>query len=244
MTLQDSALLVAIFLAAILYSSVGHGGGSGYLAAMALFGVAPEEMKPAALVLNILVASIATTRFLMARAFIFRLFLPLAIASIPMAYFGGAWQIPGKTYKVLLAIALIVAALRLALPPKSDDHELVSPPFWQTLGLGAGIGLLAGLTAVGGGIYLTPVVLFANWARPREASGISAAFILVNSIAGLAGRWQTAPSLPAQLPYWAAAAVVGGLTGSHLGIRKFGTTGLKRTLAIVLLIASVKLILT
>lgn len=241
MSLHDIGLITCILLAATLYSSVGHAGGSGYLAAMALFAVAPEQMKPAALVLNILVAVIATTRFVLAKAFDLRLFLPLAIASAPLAFVGGAWTLPGKWYKILVAIALFAAAFRLAYPSKAQERELVAPPWWQTVGLGAGIGLLSGLTGVGGGIYLTPVILFASWARPREASGVSAAFILVNSVAGLAGRWQAAPAFPTQLPYWAAAAVAGGLAGSHLGVKKFGSAGLKRALAVVLVIAAFKL---
>ncbi|MBI5706423.1 MAG: sulfite exporter TauE/SafE family protein [Armatimonadetes bacterium] len=241
MTVHEIGLIACILLAATLYSSVGHAGGSGYLAAMALFAVAPESMKPAALVLNVLVAVIATTRFVLAKAFSLRLFLPLAIASAPLAFVGGAWTLPGKWYKILVAIALVVASFRLAFTGKAKEKELVAPPWWQTVGLGAAIGLLSGLTAVGGGIYLTPVILFASWARPREASGVSAAFILVNSVAGLAGRWQTAQNLPPQLPHWAAAAVVGGLVGSHLGVRKFGALGLKRALSVVLVIAALKL---
>jgi len=238
---SDYGLIVCIFLAATLYSSVGHAGGSGYLAAMALFSVAPDTMKRAALVLNILVALIATIRFVGAKAFSAKLFVPLVLASAPFAFVGGVWSLPGRWYKVLVAIALIVAAIRLAIPAKNEEKPLVAPPMWLLVLLGAGIGLLAGLTGVGGGIYLTPVILFASWARPREASGVSAAFILVNSVTGLAGRWQAAPTLPTQLPYWAAAAVAGGLIGSHLGVTRFGTEGWKRALAIVLAIASIKL---
>jgi hypothetical protein len=238
---SDFGLIACIFLAATLYSSVGHAGGSGYLAAMALFAVAPDEMKPAALVLNILVAVIATTRFVAAKAFSLKLFVPLVLASAPLAFVGGAWSLPGRWYKVLVAGALVVAALRLALPGKAEEKPLVSPPWWQTMSLGAATGLLSGLTGVGGGIYLTPVILFASWAGPREASGVSAAFILVNSVTGLAGRWQAAPILPPQLGYWAVAAVCGGLLGSHMGVRKFGAAGMKRALSAVLVVAALKL---
>lgn len=242
MMLDDVVLVFLIFVAATLYSSVGHAGGSGYLAAMALFGVAPDSMKPAALMLNILVATIATARFVTAKAFSSQLFIPLALASAPFAFLGGAWSLPGRWYKILVACALIAVAFRLALPTQSEDKPLIEPPLWQLLVLGAVIGLLAGLTGIGGGVYLTPVILFAGWARPREASGVSAAFILVNSITGLAGRWQAAPSLPPQIPYWAVAAVGGGLLGSYLGAKRFSKTSLRRALSIVLVIAAVKLI--
>jgi uncharacterized membrane protein YfcA len=241
-TPEDIGLIACIFLAATLYSSVGHAGGSGYLASMALFGIAPDTMKPAALVLNILVATIATTRFVAAKAFSLKLFLPLVIASAPLAFIGGAWSLPGKWYKVLVAIALLFAAFRLVFQSKRTDEPLVIAPIWQLLLLGASLGLLAGLTGVGGGIYLTPIVLFAHWANPRDAAGVSAAFILVNSITGLAGRWQAAPSLPPEISYWAVAAIAGGLLGSHVGVKKLGSTGLKRALSLVLLIASYKLV--
>ncbi|HWP31369.1 MAG TPA: sulfite exporter TauE/SafE family protein [Fimbriimonadales bacterium] len=240
--LDDAALVFLIFLAATLYSSVGHAGASGYLAAMALFGVAPETMKPAALVLNILVAAIATTRFLTAKAFSAQLFIPLVLTSAPFAFLGGAWTLSGQWYKILVAFALVTAAFRLALHSRGAEKPLVEAPLWQTLILGAAIGLLSGLTGVGGGIYLTPVILFAGWARPREASGVSAAFILVNSITGLAGRWQAAPSLPPQIPYWAAAALCGGLLGSHLGVKRLSAMGLRRALSAVLVVAAIKLI--
>lgn len=239
---SEFGLIACIFLAATLYSSVGHAGGSGYLAAMALFAVAPDQMKPAALVLNILVAAIATTRFTLAKAFDLKLFLPLVLASAPLAFVGGAWSLPGQWYKVLVALALVAAAIRLSMPARSEESPVKEAPLWQTVGLGALIGLLSGLTGVGGGIYLTPVILFAGWARPREASGVSAAFILVNSITGLAGRWQSAPVLPPQLGYWAVAAVGGGLLGSHLGVKTLGAAGLKRALSAVLVVAALKLV--
>lgn len=244
METAELALTLCILLAAALYSSVGHGGGSGYLASMALFGVAPDAMKPAALALNVLVAAIATFRFQRAGAFDRRLFLPLAAASVPLAFFGGLWSLPERGYQVLVAVALAAAAVRLALPSEVGDRDPILPPVWQALALGAGIGLLSGLTGVGGGIYLTPIMLLAGWARPRDAAGVSAAFILVNSVAGLAGRWQTAPALPDQLPYWAVAALLGGVAGSTIGVRRLGSTGLKRVLAVVLVVAALKLAFT
>lgn len=241
MTPTEIGLILSIFGAAILYSSVGHAGASGYLAAMALFAVAPEQMKPAALVLNVLVALVTSYRFVRAGAFEWRLFLPLAALSVPMAFVGGLWTLPGRWYQYLLAAALLIGALRLVWAPTASEREPHVPAWWLASGLGAIIGLLSGLTGVGGGIYLTPIVLFLGWARPRTASGISAVFILVNSLAGLAGRWKASPILPESLPYWATAAVAGGLIGSHLGVKKFGSDGLKRVLAVVLVIAAAKL---
>jgi uncharacterized membrane protein YfcA len=241
--MADVGLIACIFAAAALYSSVGHAGASGYLAAMALFAVAPGSMKPAALTLNILVASITSLRFVRAGAIDWRLFLPLAAASIPMAFVGGTWTLPGRLYKVLVAAALLLAAFRLAHAGGVADREPRLPPWWIAVLFGAGIGLLSGLTGVGGGIYLTPVILFAGWAQPKVASGVSAVFILVNSLSGLAGLWRTSPELPSALIYWAAAAVAGGLLGSHLGVSRFGSAGLKRALAAVLVIASLKLAL-
>lgn len=240
-SLHDLGLILCIFAAATLYSSVGHAGASGYLASMALFTVAPDQMKPAALVLNILVAVIGTTRFVLAKAFSPRLFLPLALGSVPFAFLGGTWTLPDKTYRIVVGVLLFIAAVRLAIQSRQPDRDPIPAPVWQTVPLGMGIGLLSGLTGVGGGIYLTPVILFAGWARPREASGVSAAFILVNSVAGLGGKMQSALTLPAQLPLWAVAAVVGGLLGSYLGVRRMPSIWMRRTLAVVLLIAAFKL---
>lgn len=241
---SELGLIFCIFLAAVLYSSIGHAGASGYLAAMALFGVAPASMKPAALTLNILVATIASIRFISARAFSLKLFLPLAAFSIPFAFIGGKLTLPDRAYKVLVALALFAAAIRLLITSGKTTDETRDAPIWLLCAIGAGIGLLSGLTGVGGGIYLTPVILLAGWAVPKVAAGVSAAFILVNSISGLAGQWQASTKLPPHLGYWAAAAVTGGLIGSHLGVTKFGSIGLKRMLAAVLVIAAYKLAFT
>ncbi|TAK16527.1 MAG: sulfite exporter TauE/SafE family protein [Acidobacteria bacterium] len=233
-------LAVAFFAAAVLYSSVGHAGASGYLAVMAFAGMPAPMMRPTALVLNLLVASIATFRFARAGFFSWKLFWPFALGSIPLAFVGGAISLPGHWYRTLVGIVLWAAAARLALNLSLKKAEL--PPKPIAIGCGAGIGLLAGLTGTGGGIFLSPLLLFMGWAETRQTGGVAAAFILVNSAAGLAGNPGSLGHLPAELPLWATAAVVGGLIGADLGSRRIGTPTFRRLLAAVLVVAGVKLI--
>lgn len=241
----DLVLAALILLAALLYSSVGHAGASGYLAAMALLGVAPAVMKPTALALNILVAIIATTRFYRAGAFSWPLFWPLAIASTPFAYLGGLLTLPGHWYKTLVGIVLLYAAWRSfhsATQPAANIRPVQT--HWLLLA-GAVLGLLSGLTGVGGGIFLSPLLLLLRWADTRTTAGVSAAFILLNSVAGLLGvLMSTAPTLPDALPLWALAAVIGGTIGAGYGSRRFNNSTLRRVLALVLAIAGLKMIAT
>lgn len=240
---SDSLLLAAlILLAAVLYSSVGHGGASGYLAAMALLGVAPAEMKPAALVLNVFVSAIATWRFHRAGCFDGKIFWPLALVSVPAAFVGGFLTLPPHVYKPLVGLVLIYAAWRsfVAAPV---EHEAHAPRRGWLLAAGAGIGLLSGLTGVGGGIFLSPLLILFAWAPTRQVSGIAAAFILVNSLAGLAGALARHPVLPDALPIWVVAAVGGGIIGAGYGARHFASATLKRVLALVLLVAGGKMLL-
>lgn len=243
---EQLLLAAAFFGAALLYSSVGHAGASGYLAAMALLGVAPETMKPTALALNILVAGIVTLRFHLAGHIRWRALAPLAAASIPMAFIGGALALPGDVYRPLVGLVLLVAAWRLfvtAASASATDARPVAMPLLPALSVGAAIGLLAGLTGTGGGIFLTPLVLLAGWAGAREAAGLSAAFILANSTAGLLGNVASVQSLPDSLPLWLAVVAVGGALGAEMGARRLATPTLRRALALVLLIAGLKLIL-
>lgn len=225
---EGVVLAALIFVAAMLYASVGHAGASGYLAAMALFGVAPEVMKPTALTLNILVALIATFKFYRVGAFSWRIFLPLAAGSVPLV-------------GVVLVYAAWASLKRARRPP---DAALRTPSSALLFACGAALGLLSGLTGVGGGIFLSPLLLFLRWAEVRVISGIAAAFILLNSIAGLLGVIRVAPELPAALPLWAVAAVAGGFLGAELGSRRLGSTGIQRALALVLAVAGVKMIAT
>ena len=203
-----------ILAAAVLYSSVGHAGASGYLAAMALFGLAPETMKPAALVLNVLVATIGSIRFARAGCFDWRLFWPFALVAIPMAYLGGATTLPGHIYKQIVGAVLVVAAVNLLLKKdkpapagssedrsgtqteSADQPHRAYPPIWLSMIVGGVLGLLAGLTGTGGGIFLSPFLLIVGWADARRTAGISVVFVLVNSIAGLSGQL-TATARPA-----------------------------------------------
>lgn len=231
----------AIFFVAMLYSSVGHGGASGYLAVMALLAVAPEVTRPTALTLNLFVASIATVQYYRAGHFSWRLFIPFAAASIPMAYLGGTILLPTNIYKIMLGVVLVLAAIRLAWRFDGDE-ENKEPPVWLALIIGAGLGLLSGLVGVGGGIFLTPLLLLLHWAGAKKAAGVSALFIFVNSTAGLAGAWPKMPQLPAEVYFWIAAAIVGGIIGSTLGARRFDSIVLRRVLALVLVFAGGKLI--
>lgn len=245
MDLRGIELIGCIFFAAALYSSVGHAGASGYLAAMALFAVPQATMKPSALVLNIFVAIIGSIRFVAARAFSFGLFLPLALGSVPAAFFGGRLKIPEQYYRILIAIALLFAAFRLAFGVLFKDRiRYQEPSFLLLIIVGIAIGFLSGLTGVGGGIYLTPIILLSGWAPAKTAAGVSVTFILVNSISGLLGQASKKLELPPEIWYWIAAAILGGLLGSYVGVSKFGETGLRRMLAVVLVIAAAKLLVS
>jgi uncharacterized protein len=239
---MDPLIPIALFIVAVLYSSVGHGGASGYLAVMALFAVSQSTSRPSALLLNIFVAGVGTIQFYRAGYFSWRTFWPFAVTSIPFAYIGGTITLPTTAYKVVLGVVLVVAAIRLAWNLKSDV-EARPPNIWVALVIGAIIGLLSGLVGVGGGIFLTPVLLLMNWSDTKTAAGISAVFILVNSISGLAGNYGQLQTLPTNVWFWVLAAIAGGLLGSTLGAKRFDSLTLRRVLAVVLLIAGGKLLL-
>jgi len=236
-------VITAIFLVALLYSSVGHGGASGYLAIMAFLAVAPNVTRPTALLLNIFVASIAAFQFYRAKHFDWKVFLPFAAASVPFAFVGGMMSLPTPIYKKFLGVVLIVAALRLAWR-FSVEKETVAPKIWLAFAIGAIIGLLSGLVGVGGGIFLTPVLLLTGWAETKKAAGVSAMFILVNSISGILGNYAQVAQLQLNVWSWVIAAIAGGIIGSTLGSRYFDSLYLRRILALVLVIAGVKLIFT
>ena len=240
---SEILIILAVFVVAILYSSVGHGGASGYLAVMAFLAVAPNVTRPTALILNVFVASIGAFQFYRRGYFDWKVFLSFATTSIPFAFLGGMIHLPFNVYRLILGLVLLFAAFRLAWN-FSTETEIAAPKIWIALIVGAFIGLLSGLIGVGGGIFLTPVLLLMNWTEAKTAAGISAAFILVNSISGLAGNYTQVSQLPSNVIFWIVAAVIGGIIGSTLGSRYFNTLTLRRVLAVVLVMAAVKLILT
>jgi uncharacterized membrane protein YfcA len=242
MTVQSVLLPLAFLIAAALYSSVGHAGASGYLAAMAFLGVPTPLMRPTALVLNLLVACIASVRFARAGLFSWSLFWPFALGSVPFAFVGGAITLQGHWYRTLVGLVLWLAAVRLLLDWRVRRDTTHEPARLVAVAWGAVIGLLAGLTGTGGGIFLSPLLLFMGWAETRQAGGVSAVFILVNSAAGLAGNPMSVRFLPGQMPLWAGAVVAGGLIGSELGSRRIGTPTFRRLLGLVLVVAGAKLI--
>ena len=240
---QVAILTVLTLVVACLYSSVGHAGASGYIAVMSLVGLAPAVIKPTALVLNILVASIATWQFWRAGHFSWRLFWPFAVLAIPCAFAGGYVNLPTHVFRVLVGIVLLFSAVRFLSKPMEDSVRR-EPPRFVAIPTGAGLGLLAGLTGTGGGIFLTPLLLLMRWATTKQAAGVSALFILVNSVSGLLGNVSSTQRIPSYAIPLAAAAVIGGTIGSHLGSKRLPHTAIKRLLAIVLLIAGAKLILS
>ena len=236
-------LFLAIGLIAFLYSSVGHAGASGYIATMTLFGIAPTVIRPTALVLNILVASIGTFQFWRAGHFSWKLFWPFALLSIPAAYLGGYLQPSVSILKILIGVVLLLSAARLMVH-RSDPPQTFPPSPPVAVSVGAGLGFLAGLTGTGGGIFLTPVLLFFRWAHIRQAAAVSALFIWVNSIAGLVGYFTKVRTIPSLGLILAGAAIIGGIIGSHLGSRRFAVRVISLCLATVLVIAGIKLIFT
>ncbi len=240
----DALLLAGLFFAAaILYASVGHAGASAYLAAMALVGVAPETMRPTALVLNLFVAAVVIARFSAAGHLPWRHLVPLAIGSVPAAFLGGSIQLPGEIYRPLVGAVLLAGAWRLATSgTDAGAARADGPPFLPALAAGTAIGLLAGLTGTGGGIFLTPLLVLAGWVGAREAAGLSGAFIGVNSIAGLGGLLTGGVTLPPSIGAWIVAVLAGGVIGSWLGAARFSVLSLRRVLAAVLVIAAAKLV--
>ena len=236
-------LALAIGAAAALYSSVGHGGASAYIALMALAGLAPGEVRPVALVLNILVAGLGAVRYLRAGRFDWQAFWPFALTAIPAAFLAGGIEIAPSLYRPLLALALAAAALRYLVWPQIDAIKPgKAPSLLIALPVGAALGALAGITGIGGGVYLSPLLVFAGWADPKRATGIAACFIVVISLAGLAGRWSSLAALPSFLPWFALAAVIGAVIGTSVSLTRLDKTGVLRVLGVVLGIAAAALV--
>jgi len=241
LTSADLLLAACMFLGAVLYTSVGHAGASAYLALMALFGLPTAVMRPTALVLNVLVASLTSFRYGRAGLFRWRTLWPFLIGALPFAVLGGSLQLPGELYRPLVGAVLWIAAARLLWPREIKAIGVPQdPPVLVAALIGAGIGLLAGLTGTGGGIFLSPVLLFLGWSNPKTASGVVAAFILCNSIAGLSGNIASVQSLPANLPLFAGSVLAGALVGTTFGIR-FKSAAVLKALGVVLIVAGFKL---
>lgn len=237
-------LLLLLSLVAFLYSSVGHGGASGYLAIMAIMGVAPAMMKSSALVMNLAVSLFSFIGFYRAGHFRLKLFLPFALASIPMAFLGGTMTLSDSIYKKILAVCILFSIVRLIY--KFDTDENNRPiPIWAGVLSGGLIGLLSGMIGIGGGIILSPLMLLMRWANLKETAAVSALFIFVNSLSGLYGQLQKGGiNLPENMQWAVLATIIGGLAGSYFGSQKFNVPTLKKLLAVGLVIACLKLIFT
>ena len=243
--MPDATLLLlhaGFLLVSVLYSVTGHGGASSYIAIMVLLGMAPQEIRPMALGLNVIVSLIASVQFYRAGYFNKSLFLPFALSSVPMAYLGGTLQIADASFKLLLGIALLVAAFRLV--PRERNRPVVAQGHIAIPILaGLCIGFVSGLIGIGGGIFLTPLLILMGWATPKQAAAVSAPFILVNSVAALAGTFSQQADLPGYFALSALTVTLGGLAGSYLGSRKLPNTAIARVLSGILVLAGLKLCL-
>lgn len=233
-----------LLIISTLYSSVGHAGASGYLAVMALLSFAPETIKPTSLVLNIIVATIASIKFIRADCFDRKIFIAFIVTSIPLAFLGGYITISPKYFKLIAGIFLIISALLIVIKTYIKPTLTEPKPMHIEYGLiiGSIIGLVSGLVGVGGGIFLSPIIIMANWTTVRNASGIAALFILCNSLAGLAGHLTALNKLDHNIFYWVIAVVIGGLVGSYLGTMKFNNKVIITCLFLVLLTAGLKFV--
>lgn len=246
MTPSNGLFLLLLGLVACLYAAVGHAGATGYIAVMSLAGIEPQTIRPVALLLNVLVGGIATLQFARAGYFSHKLFLPLAAASLPAATIGGWLQMPTTVFEAVVGAVLLFSAVRMFAEWKAawvatEDNQ--RPSAGLLLALGSGLGFLSGLTGVGGGVFLTPVLLAIKAAPIKEVAAVSAAFILVNSVAGLAGWLAAGNTLPAVGLSLVAAVVCGGIVGSQLGAFSMQARTLRLLVAAVLLVAGVKLLM-
>lgn len=243
----DTIITALIFIAALAYAVVGHGGASGYTAVLALMGVEGTDIRSSILMLNILVSGIGMVRFMRAGIFNWSLFWPFAIVSIPMAFIGGRVELPSYLLEPIMGVVLIISSLLTALRTFYVSHEITPPQAPNRpilMGTGACLGFLAGLTGIGGGVFLSPLMVLLRWAEVRTVSAIAATFIFVNSVAGLLGRISQGITLMPSMPYWLVAAGVGGLIGSWLGAKKLGSKPLTLWLALIVFTAGLKLVFT
>lgn len=235
---------ILLFLVAFLYSSVGHGGASGYLALMAIFSFSPDIMKPTALLLNLFVSLTSFIQFYRGKHFNWKIFLPFALASVPMAFAGGLITIDEAVYKKILGILLLIPIVRFLFFANIQQTDIKNSNTLLSLLIGAAIGFLSGLIGIGGGIILSPVLLLLKWADMKQTAAISAIFIFVNSLAGLGGQLTKGINFSPDMYVYVAVAFVGGIWGAYYGAMKFRQNVLKYMLAVVLIVAAYKLLFT
>ena len=244
--MQESFILfyILLFVVAFLYASVGHGGASGYLALMAIFAISPAVMKPTALLLNLFVSSTSFIQFYRAGHFKWKTFWPFALASIPLSFIGGMMAIESSIYKKILGVLLLIPVIRFFFFKNTDPKDFKPSNIPLSLFVGGIIGLLSGMIGIGGGIILSPVLLLLKWTDQKQTAAISAAFIFVNSVAGLGGQLVKGFEFNSHMLGYVGVAFVGGICGAYFGALKFPQTVLKNVLACVLALAAYKLLFT
>jgi uncharacterized protein len=246
LTVEHTLLAIIFAIIAALYAAVGQAGGTGYIAVMGLLGFGPDIMKPTALALNIVVAAIGCVRFARAGLLTWRSCYPFAILGAPFSVLGGAVNLPASFYQPVVGALLLLASAQMIRSAPAAAHldrkAPVAPPFMSSLLAGGAIGFVSGITGVGGGIFLAPVVLSFGWVDTRQTSAVSATFNLLNSVAALAGTWATLPGLPEALPWWLLAVGLGGFIGSWWGSLHLSATVLRYILAALLISAAVRML--
>lgn len=238
-----TGLLLILFIVSFLYSSIGHGGASGYIAVLSILGWGNEIIRPAALVLNVFVAAISFIQYYRQGHFKWKLFYPFALASVPFAFAGSFIELDATWYKRIVGICLILAVLRIIGIFKSkEDFQTKNVSLAVGLFIGAGLGFLSGMIGIGGGIILSPIILIFGWGNLKETAAVSALFIVVNSIAGILGLWNQQIIWPSEIVIWGIVVSIGGFIGAYWGSKNANQVILKNVLATVLFLASLKLI--
>ena len=233
-------IALCLLLGAVLYTSVGHAGSSAYIAVMTLFNLPSTVIRPTALTLNIAVSAYASWRYIRNKFFDKKLFLFLSLGAIPAAFIGGHINLPSEIYKPIVGVLLIISGLRFIFLAATRDRQLTAVNYPLAISMGIAIGFLSGITGTGGGIFLSPLIIWLGWNHVKQASGTVAAFIFVNSVAGLLGNYRSTSELPDTLPLFLGAVIIGALVGTRLGISRFTSVGVKRALGLVLIIAGLK----
>ena len=241
----DLLFLVLLLIVALLYSSVGHGGASGYIALMTIWGIEVTTVKSTALVLNAFVSIIAFIQYYRQGHFKWSLTWPFIITSVPFAFLGAMIAIDSEVYKKILGVILLLSVLRLLFTFREKEGPLHEMNTWIAMASGAAIGFLSGMIGIGGGIILSPLILLAGWAGIKNTSATSAIFIFINSLAGLAGVWTLHQfAFSTQTSIWITVAIIGALTGAYWGSRMAPVKQMRYILALVLMVAGYKLVFT